>query len=274
MQAFFQLCASIAWTLAAMFLVGGSLNVLFDLDLAFKVVGSAEALPTDFAGVFGLTALALLIGAGCYAIGNAQLLLKLARRHRWPLLGGVVLVTAAIAVWIASALPELRLEMALTGGNSTQAQTLLQKHEYSGEVLNEMLYWSLKSEDFASTEMMLAQGADINHRRGEFDSTLLHSAVLFFPISATRFLIDNGIDVNAKDAFDRNALHDLLTSRARNLESSEAEILSLTQQLTNAGTDTEAVNSFGKTPLTIAQEQDYETVVAHLEMALTVSASD
>lgn len=265
MQAFLKLCGMLALGYSAIFLIVGSVNVVFDLNVAFKVAGSAEPLPTDFVGVLGLTLLSTIIGALLYALGSLKTMLKLMRQYRWPVLGGLVVFGVAIALWVASILPPLRLEMALNSGNSAQAQTLLQKHDYSTEVLSHNLYWALESEDFDSAQIMLEQGADINQQRGEFEVSLLHSAVVHFPASATPFLLANGIDVNAKNTLGNNALHGLLTSRASFRETTEAEIFDLVRQLTEAGIDIQTPSSTERTPLEIAQEKGYNDIAAYLK---------
>lgn len=112
---------------------------------------------------------------------------------------------------------------------------------------------------------MLEQGADIQYRdKYSLDSTLLHDAVTFFPASATDFLLTQDLDVNALDDFDKNALHNLLSYRANNLETDETEILALTEKLVDAGIDASATSSLDQTPLAIAEEQGYTTVAEYL----------
>ena len=250
---------------AGMVLLLGSLNALFGWSLALKIGGSVAELPTDFTEVVILSVVLALLGGLFYGLGNIDRVFDWVRRYRWRVLAGLATVVALAIVGTAQIMPTIALELAVQGGNSAKAQTLLQQHSYSPDTLNHLLYWSLQEEDTTVTQLMLDQGADLNHRRGEFDTTLLHQAVLFMPASTTEFLLANGSDVNAKDTYDRNALHELLNRRADTLAASEAEILALTQQLVTAGIDTTAVNAFDKTPLTLAEEQGYTTVVAYLQ---------
>ncbi|MEM1291672.1 MAG: hypothetical protein AAGH67_09375 [Cyanobacteria bacterium P01_H01_bin.162] len=266
MQAFFQLLSVITWYVAGLVFVAGSLNALFDLNLGLKAAGaSTDALPSDFSTIVILTIFTLLLGAVFYVLGNFRQVLRVMRRYRWPLLGGLALITALTVGGVSLAMPNLMLEMAVQGGDSAKAQSLLQKRDYSEETLNYVLYWAVESEDYVVSEMMLEQGADINHRRGEGDNTLLNYAVMYFPASSTDFLLTQGIDVNVVDEFGTNALHDLLNYRENNVTTDEAEILALAQQLVDAEIDTELTNTFGDTPLSIAQDQGYETVAAYLE---------
>ncbi len=158
--------------------------------------------------LMGAIALAIL-GAIFYALGNLKRTWALLRRYRWFMLIGLALTTALIIIGIPMAMPNLMLEIAVQDGNSAKAQSLLQKRDYPDEVLNDLLYWSLKSDDQTVTQMMIDQGADIHQRQGEFNATLLHNAVAFMPASATDVLLEKGIDVNAQDDHQRNALHSL-----------------------------------------------------------------
>ena len=266
MQAFFQLLSVITWYVAGLVFVAGSLNALFDLNLGLKASGaSTDALPSDFSTIVILTILTLLMGLVFYVLGDFRQVLQFTRRYRRPLLGGLVLITALTVGGVSLAIPNLMLEIAVQDGNSAKAQSLLQKRDYSEDTLNYTLYWAVESEDYVVSEMMLEQGADINHRRGEGSNTLLNYAVMYFPASSTDFLLTHGIDVNVVDEFDTNALHDLLNYRESNVTTDEAEILALVQQLVNAGIEIDITSSLNETPLSIAQKQGYETVAAYLE---------
>lgn len=266
MQAWFQLLAATSWVIAGMVFVTGSLNSIFGWNLGVKTPGSMiEALPSDFPTIVLLTLFTALLGGVFYVLGNFKQTLKFIRKHRWLILGSIALVTATAVIGLRLAMPNLGLELAVQGGNSTKAQALLQKRDYPVKKLNDLLYWSLQSEDYALTEMMLSQGADINRRRGEFNSPLLHDAVMFFPASATDFLLAQGIDINAQDDLERNALHILLSYRVNHVTTDEAEMLALVQRLVDAGIDINVTSSLSKTPIAIAQNKGYETVVAYLE---------
>ncbi|MEO1591111.1 MAG: hypothetical protein AAFU71_07445 [Cyanobacteria bacterium J06632_22] len=265
MPAFLQLMGVLIVLAAGMTLIAGSLNTLFDWNLALKIGGSAIDLPTDFTEVVIVSILLALLGGLFYGLGNIDRVFDWVRRYRWRVLIGLAATVALVIIGTPALFPNLSLELAIQGGNSAKAQALLQKRNYPPDVLNDLLYWSLMEEDPIVTQLMLDQGANINHRRGEFNSTLLHNAVLFMPASATEFLLVHGIDVNAMDTYNRNALHELLKHRANNTADDEAEILFLTQQLVSAGIDITATNTFDETPLTLAQAQGYDTVIAYLQ---------
>lgn len=264
MPAFLQLMGVLTSLAAGMTLIAGSLNALFSWNLALKIGGSAIDLPTDFTEVVIVSVLLALLGGLFYGLGNIDRVLDWVRRYRWRVLVGLATTVTLVIIGTSTLLPGLSLELAIQGGNSAKAQTLLQKRDYPPELLSDLLYWSLIEEDTTVAQMLLDKGADINHRRGEFAASLLHDAVLFMPASATDFLLSNNINVNAKDSYDRNALHSLLKSRASNTAADEAEVLDLTRQLVMAGVDVTAVNSFDETPLDIAKEQGYETVMGYL----------
>ncbi len=265
MQAFLQLSGLITWYITGTIFIIGGLNALFGWNLALKSYGSSIDIPSDFTEVVIITVVLAVLGSILSGLGHIDRVLDWIRSHRWTVLIGLAAVALLTTVGLSKVLPNLTLEFAIQGGNSAKAQALLQKHDYSLEVLDNLIYWSLMEEDPIVSQMMLDQGADINHRRGEHNSTLLHSAVLFMPVSATEFLLANNIDVNMKNTFDFNALHSLLKYRADNMTADEAEILLLTQQLVTAGIDTTPATSLDETPLDIAQDQGYETVVAYLK---------
>ena len=57
----------------------------------------------------------------------------------------------------------------------------------------------------------------------------------------------------------------LLSSRANRMDSDESEILALAKKLVEAKIDVNTTNSFDKTPLAIAQDKGYDSIVTYLE---------
>jgi hypothetical protein len=71
-------------------------------------------------------------------------------------------------------------------------------------------------------------------------------------------LLALGIDVNATDRKDNTALHCVLRGRSKERKKINYTLVAL---LLNAGADIYARNNEGKTPLSIAQEQDAGTII-------------
>ena len=261
-MAIFTLIAA-GWT----FIIG-SLNHLFGWNLALKIGGSVMGTPPDdFVGLI-ITTLALAIIAGVFwVLGNLRRSLQLLRQYRWFVLAALVVLTAATIIGIRLTAPNLALELAVQEGNSTKAQTLLAKHDYSPEVLEELLYWSLQNEDYVVSQTLLDQGADINHLRGEFQGTLLHNTVHFFSPSVLKFLLEKGADANVQDTLGRTALHSLIGYRARITDgtTTETEILAMAEILVSHGANLALQDQAGKTPLDLAQAEQYTQVARFLE---------
>ncbi|NJN72599.1 MAG: hypothetical protein HC799_07180 [Limnothrix sp. RL_2_0] len=143
---------------------------------------------------------------------------------------------------------------------------MLAKRDYPDEVLNDLTYWSLINEDYGLTETMFEQGADINHRRGEFNTTLLHNAMLYFPATATDFLLEKQIDLDAQDDLGRTAFHHLISYRENNIEgATEADILAIAEKLITAGADSDIADQNDQTALTLAETKGYDSIVQLLQ---------
>ncbi len=259
MQAFLNLMSLSLFFVAILILITGSLNAIFGWSLGIKVGASSMPLPDEFGTVVILAIVIALIGGFFYIIGNLKQTGAFLKKYRWYVFSGLVVAIAAGVIGLANFLPNLSLELAVQGGNE-------QKHDYPADVLNNLTYWSLKNEDFELTKKMLAEGADLQHQRGEFRTTLLHEAVAYFPPTATDFLIEQNIDVNAQDDFQMTALHRLLSYREGNLEGTdEAEILAIAKSLVAAGADLTLKSEFDKTPIEIAKDKNYTTIVTFFE---------
>lgn len=265
MKDILKLIGSLTWYATGFFFVGSSLNAIFGWQIGLKTPGSSsEALPSDWGTIIILTVILLILGLIFYAIGDFKQVWKFTQRYRWPLLGGLVLLTALSVVGISQSGHNHKLTAAVQNGNSAEAQSLLQTRNYSKETLTPLLYRSIQSEDYELAEMLLEQGADIDYS-DEYTSHLLSRAVQSFPVSATDFLLSHGVDVNFVDEHNQNALHDLLKYRADFAEADEAEILLLTQKLVAADIDTTLTSEFDATPLSIAQDKGYKDVAEYLE---------
>ncbi|MBE9030362.1 ankyrin repeat domain-containing protein [filamentous cyanobacterium LEGE 11480] len=266
MKAFVQLMGLLTLIAAGMTLITGSLNAIFDWDLGLKIGGSSIPLPPDFFSVVAVALLLVIIGGLFFLIADAKRVFRFIRRYRWRVLIGLATTIAVLVIGFPYAMPNLSLELAVQEGDSAKAQAMLDQRQYPTAVLNDLTYWSLKNQDFILTKKMLDRGADINHRRGEFKSTLLDAAVHFFDPSATEFLIQQGIDLNAQDSLGRTALHTLITYRRTNVTGAdEAQILALVKQLVTAGANPKIENQAGKTPLQLAQDMQYNTIVEFLK---------
>ncbi|MGK7888776.1 MAG: ankyrin repeat domain-containing protein [Leptolyngbyaceae cyanobacterium] len=265
MKAFLELISLLVLIAAGITFVAGSLNQLFDWNLALQIGGSTIPLPEDFVGVVAVAiALALLSGL-CFLLADLKRPLRFLGQYRMASLGGLAVAIALLIIGAPRVLPNLFLELAVQGNDSAKAQAMLEQRSYPPAVLSELTYWSLKHEDYALTEMMFEQGADINHRRGEFESTLLHDAVNFFAPAATDFLLDRGIDPNAQDTLGRTALHVLITYRANHMVGmAEPEILSLAKSLVAAGADATLTDESDQTAIALADSKGYDTVVQFL----------
>lgn len=266
MQAFFELMSLLILIAAGLTLIAGGLNAIFDWNLALKIGGSQIPLPEDFIGVVFVT-LGLVFCSGLFfLLADFKRPIRFLNQHRRSalVLLGVGVAIAIIAV--PRALPNFFLELAVQGGDSEKAEAMLEQRKYPVEVLDNLTYWALKNEDYEVAQLMFDQGADINHRREEFGSTLLHDAVTFFAATATDFLLEQGIDVDAQDDLGRAALHMLMTYRANNVaEADEAQILAMTEKLLAAGADANVASQAGETAVTLAESNGYDQVVQLLQ---------
>ncbi|MGB3492813.1 MAG: ankyrin repeat domain-containing protein [Elainellaceae cyanobacterium] len=266
MQAFFELMSLLILVAAGLTLIAGGLNALFDWNLALKIGGSQIPLPEDFTSVV-FVALGLVVCSGLFfLLADLKRPFRFLKQHRRSALAGLGVGVAIAIIAVPRALPNFFLELAVQSGDSEKAEAMLEQRDYPVEVLDDLTYWALKNEDYDVAQLMFDQGADINHRRGEFESTLLHDATTFFAPTATDFLLEQGVDVNAQDDLGRTALHVLMTYRANNVEGAdEAQILTLTEKLLAAGADATVASQAGETAATLAENNGYEQVVQLLQ---------
>lgn len=266
MQAFLELMGVLILIAAGLTFIAGSLNALFGWDLALKIGGSTIPLPDDFTGVVAGAVILLLLGGLCFLLANLQRSFAFLRRRRRSAFALVVVTVAVLVIGLSQLFPDLSLELAVQEGNSAAAQAMLQERQYPPSVLSDLTYWSLQNQDYVLTQMLFDQGADIHHRRGEFNSTLLHDAATFFDPSATDFLLEKGIDVNAQDSRGRTALHLLITYRGSGAEKlDQSQLLAMVKGLVAAGADSNLADQAGETPLTLAKAKGYDAMIQVLQ---------
>lgn len=250
---------------AGLFIVTGTLNTLFGWSLEFKVHNSRSPLPENWSDTISSTTAMLLFSGLFLLLADMKRVLQFLNRHRRPVFVLLGVGVAIAAISLQRFLPILFLEFAVQGGDSEKAQAMLERRDYPVDVLEHLTYSALDNGDYEVARMMFEQGADVNHRRGEFDLTLLHSAVLFFAPEATDFLIDQGIEVNAQDSLGQTALYVLISSRAEHTNADEAEILAMAESLLAAGADPNLPSERGETAITVAERDGNESLVQLLQ---------
>jgi len=107
---------------------------------------------------------------------------------------------------------------------------------------------------------LVANGADVNAKYGNWGTTPLHLAALDGNVEVVKFLVSKGADVNAKDMHDATPLH-------------YAKPIEVVKFLVEQGADVNAKTDIGKTPLhNAAQWEHIELVKFLVEQGADVNA--
>ncbi len=104
------------------------------------------------------------------------------------------------------------------------------------------LHRAAEEGDIEAVKEHLAAGTDKNVRAGKWGDTPLHRAAFWGYTEIVELLINNEVDVNAKDDYGCTALHD----------AAEYSHLEITKMLIGRGPDMNALDNNGDTPLDLA----------------------
>ncbi|MEM9778232.1 MAG: ankyrin repeat domain-containing protein, partial [Chloroflexota bacterium] len=107
-------------------------------------------------------------------------------------------------------------------------------------------------------------GADVNYKFGEFETPLLHAAVLWYDVAAAEFLLQQGANPDDTDNLGRTALVQAVQYRAGYTEAEANEALEIIAALMQAGADPTIAAENGDTPQSIAEQRNHEQIVAQL----------
>ena len=104
------------------------------------------------------------------------------------------------------------------------------------------LHRAAEEGDIEAVKKHLAAGTDKNVRAGKWGDTPLHRAAFWGYTEIVELLINNEVDVNAKDDYGCTPLHD----------AAEYSHLEITQMLIGRGPDMNALDNNGDTPRDLA----------------------
>ena len=104
------------------------------------------------------------------------------------------------------------------------------------------LHLAAEEGDIEAVKEHLAAGTDKNVRAGKWGDTPLHRAAFWGYTEIVELLINNEVDVNAKDDYGCTPLHD----------AAEYSHLEITEMLIGRGPDMNALDNNGDTPLDLA----------------------
>ena len=129
--------------------------------------------------------------------------------------------------------------------------------------VSDALYWAAQAGDLSQCESLLARGANVNHVRGVYNRTPLHTASLNGRTSVVELLIEHGADIEAKDRTGFTPLHC----------AAQEGHLAITQLLVTRGARTDAVNEYGVMPIHKAAQYNRHLVLEFLVTEAEVSVN-
>ena len=254
---------------AIFILILGGINAIFDTNLGIKIGAERIALPEDFIGVvFGSVALLILSALLSLGLNFKKIV---GRIKAEPLKVGGATFAGLIAAGIVGYLGVLqlsggRLPLAVGRGDFDAVQSILAENEFDQTTLDDSLYQAVANGDYDIAEALIEHGADVDHTFGEFDSPLLHAAVLWYEVGATEFLLQQGADPNKVDSLGRSPMVEAVLYRAQShSEASQNEATDIVIALLAAGADPNLAADNGDTPVEIAERYGYANIIAKLD---------
>ena len=115
------------------------------------------------------------------------------------------------------------------------------------------LHRAAEEGDIEAVKKHLAAGANKNVRAGKWRDTPLHRAAFWGYTEIVELLINNEVDVNAKDKYGCTPLHD----------AAEYSHLEIAEMLINRAPDMNAVDNNGDTPLDLANGETADLIRRH-----------
>lgn len=115
------------------------------------------------------------------------------------------------------------------------------------------LHRAAEEGDIEAVKKHLAAGANKNVRAGKWRDTPLHRAAFWGYTEIVELLINNEVDVNAKDKYGCTPLHD----------AAEYSHLEIAEMLIDRAPDMNALDNNGDTPLDLANGETAELIRKH-----------
>ena len=115
------------------------------------------------------------------------------------------------------------------------------------------LHRAAEEGDIEAVKKHLAAGANKNVRAGKWRDTPLHRAAFWGYTEVVELLINNEVDVNAKDKYGCTPLHD----------AAEYSHLEIAEMLINRAPDMNALDINGDTPLDLANGETADLIRRH-----------
>jgi len=115
------------------------------------------------------------------------------------------------------------------------------------------LHRAAEEGDIEAVKKHLATGANKNVRAGKWRDTPLHRAAFWGYTEIVELLINNEVDVNAKDKYGCTPLHD----------AAEYSHLEIAEMLINRAPDMNALDNNGDTPLDLANGETANLIRKH-----------
>ena len=115
------------------------------------------------------------------------------------------------------------------------------------------LHRAAEEGDIEAVKKHLAAGANKNVRAGKWRDTPLHRAAFWGYTEIVELLINNEVDVNAKDKYGCTPLHD----------AAEYSHLEIAEMLINRAPDMNALDNNGDTPLDLANGETTDLIRKH-----------
>jgi len=115
------------------------------------------------------------------------------------------------------------------------------------------LHRAAEEGDIEAVKEYLAAGTDKNVRTGKWGDTPLHRAAFWGYTEIVELLINNEVDVNAKDKYGCTPLHD----------AAEYSHLEIAEMLIDRAPDMNALDNNGDTPLDLANGETAELIRKH-----------
>ena len=115
------------------------------------------------------------------------------------------------------------------------------------------LHRAAEEGDIEAVKKHLAAGANKNVRAGKWRDTPLHRASFWGYTEIVELLINNEVDVNAKDKYGCTPLHD----------AAEYSHLEIAEMLINRAPDMNALDNNGDTPLDLANGETADLIRRH-----------